>query len=472
MHRSGRPGRDYFGAAGVQFRPMRLRTLMPVRAPRLRATGAVPFPPWVSNATVGAFLMGSFTATWGGIRLGAVQVADVFLLFTLLIVAMMVVFGNLRFHIPAWLWAPVAALLLCVTVLSFNPIPDSFLGPRWTPADVTLDSVVQSALWTIALVGVPIAAIACSKLESRAPKWIVAWFLAGVAFSSLIALTDLTGLTNISRSLEGYESNTLRQTGLSGHPNALGIVCVIAAPFAVHFISASRRRWMPCAAFVLLCGGVLASGSRGAQAFFMAAVFTAALFSPSKKKVLGWLATTVIATVILGGFLILEKLGPNALDELVRFRGTGASSSSDAYRTFLTKQALTDFENYPSFGVGIKHIAEAHNIYLQIISAGGIVLAAGMFAYWYGALRAAGLAMRRGEPLGSVLLVSIISWLAVGVIENQLTDRLLYYTVGCVAALAAAHADGTESMTGKYSLAGSARGKLTFAVSHKGQDED
>ena len=395
----------------------------------------------------------SFTATWGGIYLGGFQIADIFLFLAFIVAVAMVVFGNLRFAIPRWLWAPAVALFVGFTALIYSPIPDAYFMLRYehtlySPfmgwSDTGPPGGVKSAFWIVALLVVPIAAIACTALDSRVPKWIVAWFLAGVAVSSLIALSDLTNLTHVSRSLKlvslrtGYEFDNHRETGLTDHPNTLGLVCTIAVPFAVHFISESRRRWLPCIALVLLCGGVMASGSRGAQIGFPAAVLVALLVSPHKKKVVGWLAATLTAAV-LGGLTALTQLAPGILDKLFRFDENRASLGSNDERAFLHAQAWNDFKNYPIFGIGIKHIGEAHDIYLQMMSAGGTVLVAGMLIYWFGTLRSCWLAKRSGEALGAYLILSVIAVLVIGVLENQLTDRFLYYTIGCAAALAATY---------------------------------
>jgi O-Antigen ligase len=435
-----------------------IRTVTPTDVP-----GALAFPPWLSKAVVGSFLAASFTATWGGLQLGGVQIADIFLLATVPVIAAMVVFGNLRFSIPRWLWPPAVVLLACIAVLQYRPIPGVYLAFRYETAHSILglpesfgaehatSDVVKWVTWLVALLAVPVAAVACTALESRVPKWIVAWFLAGVAVSSLIALTDLVNLTHISRSL-GYLSIEERQAGFSDHPNTLGLACVLAAPFAVQFIVKSRRRWLPCIALVLLCGGLVACASRGAQAVFPAVVLITIFVSPLKKKGMGWLAAT-LATATLVGLIFLTRLAPGILGKLFRFGGAGGSASSDSSRSLLRTQAWLDFKYHPIFGIGIKHINEAHCIYLQIISAGGIVLIAGMLIYWFGALRSCWLATRRGETVGLYVMMSIIGWLVIGATENQLTDRFLYYTIGCAAALAATYRVGVETPTGRVAEA-------------------
>jgi hypothetical protein len=420
--------------------------------------GTIAFPPRLSKAAIGSVLLASFTATWNGIHLGGLQLADIFLLLAFFATMAMVVFGNLRFPIPGWLWVPVAALLACTTALAYRPIPAASFAMRYAyvakhagVSDLNAPGGgLKSAFWIFALLVVPITVIACTTLESRAPKWILACFLAGVAVSSVVAVTDLTSLTHISRSLglqftdpgPNGALTSQRQTGLSDHPNTLGFVCTIAAPFALYFISESRRRWLGCVALVLVFGGVVASGSRGAQMVFLPAVLVAIFVSPHKKKVAGWLAATLGAAII-GGLTVLSQLAPGMLGKLFRFEpgatlpGASTSLDSDAERAHLRAQALLDFRNHPIFGIGIKHVTEAHNIYLQMMAAGGVVLVAGMLIYWFGTFRSCWLVKRHGEALGTYLMISVTGWLLIGALENELTDRFLYYTVACAVALAA-----------------------------------
>src|ERR1700738_4305489 len=208
------------GTAARSYQPALLRRGGDVRLMKSATTetvtskdipGALAFPPWLSKTVVGCFLVASFTATWGGIYLGGFQIADIFLFLAFIVAVAMVVFGNLRFAIPRWLWAPAVALFVGFTPLIYSPIPDAYFMLRYehtlySPfmgwSDTGPPGGVKSAFWIVALLVVPIAAIACTALDSRVPKWIVAWFLAGVAVSSLIALSDLTNLTHVSRSLK------------------------------------------------------------------------------------------------------------------------------------------------------------------------------------------------------------------------------------------------------------------------------
>jgi hypothetical protein len=74
---------------------------------------------------------------------------------------------------------------------------------------------------------------------------------------------------------------------------------------------------------------------------------------------------------------------------------------------------------------------------MQLLAAGGVVLTVGMLAYFFFILRDCWLFSRDGNILARYLMISIATWLVLGIVENEMIDRQLYFTVGCVAALAA-----------------------------------
>ena len=81
---------------------------------------------------------------------------------------------------------------------------------------------------------------------------------------------------------------------------------------------------------------------------------------------------------------------------------------------------------------------DAHSIYLQILAAGGLLLASGMVLFWFGLVRA-GWRLRHVDPIAMFLVASVVVWLAVGLVENQLTDRYIYFPVAAIAAMTVRH---------------------------------
>jgi O-antigen ligase len=141
---------------------------------------------------------------------------------------------------------------------------------------------------------------------------------------------------------------------------------------------------------------------------------------------------------ITAGFALLSTVLADYRRWLLRFSGGGdpfEAQRSNKSRLGLLEQGWADFQRYPLFGAGVRHISEAHNIYLQLLAAGGVVLAVGFGAYFFFMFRDCWLLTRVGFNLPRFLMISIATWLMLGLIENEIVDRELYFTVGCVAAL-------------------------------------
>lgn len=409
------------------------------RVPLVGVEGALEFPSWVSSCVLGCVLAASFTATWTGLYLAGFQPADMFLFMALIVVAALVVFGALRFAIPWWIWPPVVALMSGAAVRAFSPVPAVFFAPRLQVPDSVPGGILKSVFWIVALVGVPVAVAGCSAIEARTVRWMGASFLGGVSASSLVSLTDLLGFTHIAVFF-GSRDYGARQTGLAGHPNTLGVACVIATPLAIYFASETRTRLPALLSLGLLCGGVVASGSRGAQVVLPIAALATVFLSPCRRgEMLGRLALgAFVATAI--GVAASTTMSPSDIAGLLRFGSSSGTSGSNSDRLTLADQALNDVSQYPFFGIGVNHISEAHDIYLQLLSAGGLVLVLGMFSFWGGLMSSGISGMRANVLMAPALTVSIMAWLMLGVIENQLTDRFLYYSVGGIAAIASARA--------------------------------
>ena len=402
---------------------------------------------WVTRIGLLFTLVAAFTTTWGQVYLASLQISDVFLVLALgsLIPAWLI--SGTRISLPWWVWMPVVALLCCVVTRLMKPIPNVYYAARYQLLPELLPSDFSKvAIWILALLGVPLCLVICTALEVRALRWVLISFSAGISVSCLIALSDLSGLTNVATSL-GWESNSSRQPGLTSHPNTLGFVCVLTTPLALYFMSSPRRRAATYGiiTLVIYCVGVVASGSRGAQvALPLAVLFTLAL-TPQRRILTARLTFALATAVALGAILLVVVLPSSFTDELFRFGGTGSADQSDSDRSVLAKQALGDFTAHPLVGIGIRHITDAHDIYLQVLSAGGIILTVAMAAYWVGLVRGCVLLRRARVDLAPYLMSSVAVWLVLGVLENEVADRFLYYLPGCVIALLSIRARHDET---------------------------
>ncbi len=412
---------------------------MTTQAPVLTRTMPMGMPAIIGRAGIALIMMAAATATWGLIKFPMGGVADMFLLAAIGLAGIATLFGDLRFKLPWWVFVPPVAILICVIVRQLDATPYYLRVLRYQVTYYKPESVVKGAFWIFAMLAVPLGIAACTGWDRRVPRWVMGSYVTGVAISSLVALTDLAGLTHVSEGI-GYASNNLRQPGLTEHPNTLGFTCVISIPFVVYFISTVKRKWqwLPALAFIILLGGVAATGSRGAQVMVPVVLLGSFLFVKNKRETARTVALAVSGALLVAVTLLITVLPANIRDDLYRFgSSTSATQNSNDDRLILLRLAVGDFSRYPIFGAGIRHVVEAHNIYLQILAAGGVVLGIAMLVYWGAILFDCWTLGRLDNSFGYYLLISIIAWMILGAIENQLTDRHFYYTVGCIAAISA-----------------------------------
>ncbi|WP_186313497.1 O-antigen ligase [Paenarthrobacter nicotinovorans] len=382
-------------------------------------------------------ILAAFTSTWGGLTYGSLQPVDIFLVGAILSLLVHSVFG--RLHVRSSWWITVGALtIFIVGILHVAfPIDEAYKAGRFVlvtflqdPTSQQAEGWVRGAQWLVAMAGIPI--LACT-LAGRNPSIVgrvaLAW-TAGAAVSGAVAISDFLHITSVSNALLGYVNATGRSSGLTAHPNTLGVSCAMAMSIAVYYIA--RRRLLGLAMFVSLAGGVIASGSRAAQvAVVLSLVFTLACSAKTRRRVL---------PVLLGasavGIIIAFLSGPAALPDLggiVRFTDASAEVS-DAGRALVLQQGIHDFQYSPIIGVGLEYATSAHNIYIQMAAAGGVLLVCGLLAYFIGAITV-GWRVRTVHPLSVHILAALIVWLSAGIASNQLTDRFLYFPVACLAAL-------------------------------------
>jgi hypothetical protein len=415
------------------------------------AGSAIVMPKVIPQLAVWCLLLAAFTSTWNGIRYLPIQIGDVLLALTCALIFGLVIFGNLRFSTPFWMWIAPIAVLLCLAIRQLKPIPWNEIVVRYTEPPYAPNNLPKAAFWLVALIFVPLAITGATAIDRRTPRFVMAAYTIGVCISAAVGLSDLLGLTKISYWIGVGNDVAARQSGLTNHSVTLGLTCVISVPFALYFIFRMRYKWIPAAGLLLLFGGVLASGSRGCQAAAILTCVVSLLVAPDKRD--GSFKFAIVTLGVSGIVLLVfaELFVGDVLDQLFRFGdNTSNTGESDQSRTRLAQTAIQDFQQHPYAGLGLKWIVQAHSLPLQLLSAGGLILFFAVVTYWALILISAIRLFTRGHTIARYLFVAIFAWLALGFVENQLTDRYLYYTVGCVAALTSlylsrgASADGDE----------------------------
>ncbi|MHA3702219.1 O-antigen ligase family protein [Jatrophihabitans sp. YIM 134969] len=381
------------------------------------------------------------TAPWnavafGGLRPGDVALAGavVFLLFSGR------TFGEIpRVVLPAWLLVLVGAVAALTAAHELIPIDPEYLASRLTldavggTTDLGFTNVGIGGRWLVSLIGLPVLCVLAQLQGRRVLKRLALAYVAGTAVSGIVAVTDSLGVTAISAGFIVPDSGG-RQAGLTVHPNHLAASACLAVPFVFWAFTRGRRRLNVFAsvALVALLAATYESGSRGgAVCVVLASALTLVLVRDLRSRL------PLVVGGLFGLMFVVFGLYPDAVSQLltsVRLSNGAGVDASDQVRATLGAQGTADFRHSPFFGIGMQVGLDAHNIYRQLLAAGGIILFGCFVAFAVGALRCA---LRLGQryPLAFAAAASISAWLLFGMVENLLTDRFLYVPVGILVAL-------------------------------------
>lgn len=385
---------------------------------------------------------GLMTVTFNALRVTSwMTVSDLFLLgASLILLPSLVLRRSLLRELPL----PVVAcggVLLFVTILSaFN-------------SDSPRADLLSGAQFTAALVITPIL-IAVAITESRHLTWFAGLWIVSVAVNGAVAILDLTDLTSIGSEITGFKFAN-REAALTIHPNHLALVGAMALPVAVSYLMNSRRAVVLfCNGLVVLAiaAGVLASGSRAG--FIGAGIGLIALaISQRKARVM----TVVIILLVVAVLVVLVSPYASGASDLMpavhRLSGTESIGDSDAKRLIYYQEAITEFGSNPFFGNGFRLVRGAHNIYLQLLQASGL-LGLAAFLMFSATIIRTGIRLSRdgrlshGErSLASALLAAVLVWLVVGLAQNQIYDRYLYVPGALLVALQILTNEGVVGQT-------------------------
>lgn len=391
-------------------------------------------PPGAELARV-ILMAAAFTATWTAVAVRGIKPTDLLVAGAVVLVVPMLL--TVRGLPPWWVLGPAAGICGVALLQQLLPTSSTYLAARITldaignpvpaPATGALGVVVR---WLFALVALSAAARGAygarpDRLEGFAWAWVV-----GAGVSAAVALSDAIGLTEVSVLLNGPLLLNGRQLGLTTQPNHLGVASAMAVPVAL--VLARRRPTAGGAVTAVLVAGVLLSGSRGAQGATALVLLACALASPAIRRRIGTcLYLGAIGLWVLG---VLQVTGRLAVGHLLRFDSDVATVAGDGVRVRLLAQGWADVREDPVLGVGLRVLLEAHNGYLQLLAAGGVLLLLLILTMWGGALAHGLRVAREGRPLAWACCASLVMWMLMASVENQLTDRYLYLPVAILAA--------------------------------------
>lgn len=316
------------------------------------------------------------------------------------------------------------------------------------PAE-NLDSLLPTLRFAVTLALVPLVIMLAASTPRRLHRLVDVWlFAAGV--NSVVAALDLLGVTAIGFSLTplDFVNITNRAPGLTNHPNHLGLVVAMALPLAVARLGAGGARGLAaCGLVPLLIGGVFVSGSRGAFVAAAAGVIILFAFGAATRR----LRTTLLlfGAPIVAFVVVVVLMGNNELAggvTLERLSGGAGATQSDDQRLLTLRESLDEAVAHPVVGAGFEEVRTAHNIYVQLLQAGGVLALAGFLAFAAGMVRLArGLSVASsGSPpwlmsLAAGCGASMCVWLLFGMVGNAVYDRYLYIPVGITLAAALVH---------------------------------
>jgi len=229
-----------------------------------------------------------------------------------------------------------------------------------------------------------------------------------------------------------------RTAGLTMHPNHLGIACAMVMPIALVQTKLSKTTgslFIRILVLLTLSLGILSSGSRAAIAGSCFSLILLIFFNKT-------LINSLLLVFIIGllSALILAAFNKETLNLLgfgvQRLFGFVSVAESNLLRLEYYKEAYFDFSKNPLFGVGYGVVRQAHNIYLQILQAGGLLGFVGFYWFIIGFLSLgwnirSNARFRIKNPLiVDALIVSILTWLVIGLFFNLIFDRFLYIPMG------------------------------------------
>ncbi len=377
---------------------------------------------------------------WDGIRLGGGSLVNAFLILAFVASVVLVIYQRRPVPLPGWMLLAGAGLLVSALLTIAFP-------PALKLKQASLIDLLQSA-------GLPYILGQRSDLSALA-KWEIAWlilpailmingatrercrllldlFALAAAISAIVGLLDVAGL----HFLATRPIANSRSSGLTIHPNYLAFESALAVPVTLLWIGRGGR-WTLGGVFAsaALLGGVYSSGSRAAAVGAVLAVATTVIFVPRLRRLAGLMIPLAgVAVVVL---LAFTNAGTQILHKVRLNPGNPTTVASNTTRNEAAHTALVQFRARPLEGVGFEVIEDAHNIYLQLLAAGGLITFAAFLVYC-GGLGRAYLRAREG-PLrdeATVIVASVLVWLVGGAFDNQLIDKFLYVMPGLLLAMA------------------------------------
>ncbi len=379
--------------------------------------------------------------TWNGVRIGSGALGDVFMLIAFVVVVGHVTVSRRAVPLPPWLLFTGAGFLLAALLAMIFPPSFSLVHKTLTeqanlvsqlglpvaiPARSDLSALIK---FELSLIVIPLLVAVVATSERRCARLLDLWTISAIV-SAAVGVLDFSGVAHLAPT--AIAGN--RSAGLTIHPNYLALTCAMALPPALLWLGRSARSTAAGVLGVaLLLGGEYASGSRAGAVGAVIAVALTVLLVPRLRVGLGFLLP--LGGMGLLAVLLFTSTGRSVLHQ-IRLGSNSTTAGSDTQRGMDATVAFAQFKARPLEGVGFSVIADAHDIYLQLLAAGGLVALASFATFCGGLLGSARRALTGTQSDAVVAVaIAILVWLVNGIFDNQVADKYLYVLPGLLYAM-------------------------------------
>jgi O-antigen ligase len=414
----------------------------PTRGPRVRTSAA---PTWLEpvRSAVPAIVTGLAVVLLVP-RAASSMVVGIVLLLALLGVAVLAVVGfegaaigflflgtalspldNLR-PVPALAFASTSDIILLLGVFALLPV---LIGRR-----LTVDPLFLGAGAAFVVVGLFTSALAVDPGTSlnNLLRLVVGALMLPIAYMAwrpsrpvVVALACAYLLGNVANVVAAYTVGAVgdggRRIGYSTHPNVMGLCAMLAIALVPFLLASVPRAWRPVvlAGMAVCAWGVWISGSRAALVAVAAVLVVWVVVSRSVNVALTLTGLALVPLYYVGVNISTLAASDNALGRLL---GGGSSQGSNAERELIAREAWEVFLGHPVLGNGLSDVLKAHNIYLQVAAAVGVV----GFAFFLLLLAAPVLRALRLDGVGGLLVLPCLGYIMIGAMTTILWDRYVW----------------------------------------------
>ncbi len=237
----------------------------------------------------------------------------------------------------------------------------SFIATAFSSA--VTESLVRLIKMSTSVAVVPLAIVLLAP-STRFLRLLSLLWIASVSLSVFIGV------------VQGPPHNSSRIIGLATHQNVLAFTCILALGPALAFMVAGNRieRFIALGGTVSVLMGVYFSGSRAGLVGTLVVVLIFAIITRNRVLTL-FLTTATLLGVAVGVFGVQVPFEQGtSIERLLHSRSSDVTvAASDEGRQERFAQGIASIEQRPFVGIGLQEARAAHNVYLQVLSASGVI---------------------------------------------------------------------------------------------------